>query len=120
MITLLKSLLYQKKKIQLELPIKVSEEDFDRFIYNWNIENPVDRWYRQKYGIKFNSPEHRILSFIDMAFEWREDNIYTKALKEKEDIYVRGDFIKEQVFKIEDLPSDEQLKNFDFSKFDDR
>jgi hypothetical protein len=119
MIKSLKDFLYRKKKIQVELPVKVSEEDFDNFIYNWNVDNSIDRWYRQKYGIKFNSPEHRVLSFIDMAFEWREDKIYEKALKEEMNKYTRGDYLKKQEFKNEDLPSDEDLMNLDFSKFDD-
>jgi hypothetical protein len=119
MISYLKKLFGKKKQIQLEFPCKVSEEDFDKFIYNWNIENSVDRWYRQKYGIKFNSPEHRVLSFIDMAFEWREDQIYKQAIEESKDPYKRGDYIKKQKVNKADLPSDEELMTLDFSKFDD-
>ena len=118
MIIHLKNFLYRKKKIQLDFSIKVSEEDFDKFIYNWNIENSVDRWYRQKYGIKFNSPEHRVLSFIDMAFEWRENKLYESALEEKESTYKLADYLKIQEIKQEDLPSDEELMKLDFSKFD--
>jgi len=116
---LIKLLFKRKKKVCREFDVKVSERDFDNFIYKWNVENSIDRWYRQKYGIKFNSPEHRVLSFIDMAFEWREDRVYEKAFDESQEKYVSGDFIKKQEFKPEDLPSDEVLKTLDFSKFDD-
>lgn len=119
MIRCLKNFLHKKEEIQLEIPVKVSEEDFDNFIYNWNVENSIDRWYRQKYGIKFNSPEHRVLSFIDMAFEWREDKIYEGLIEEEKNKYTKGNYLKKQEVKPEDIPSDEDLMNLDFSKFDE-
>jgi len=118
MTSLLKKYFSREKKTQLDLPFEVSEKDFDNFVYKWNIENPIDRWYRQKYGIRFNSPEHRVLSFIDMLFEWKEDQLYNSAIQDDNE-YKKGDYLRKQEVKQEDLPSDEELMTLDFSQFDD-
>jgi|LSQX01.1.fsa_nt_gb hypothetical protein len=56
---------------------------FESFILEWNIENPVDRWWRSKHGVAFNSSLHRGISFIDMYMEYYEDSLYEKATKQK-------------------------------------
>ena len=69
-------------------------KNFESFILKWNIENPVDRWWRSKHGIAFNSSLHREISFIDMYMEYYEEMLYEKALKQTkkrgEDPYVPG------------------------------
>lgn len=120
MINFLHKIFKSKKPNLIIVDYQVSEEDFEKFIYNWNIDNPVDRWYRQKYGIKFNSPEHRVLSFIDMAFEYREDEIYKEALEKDKTQYKNGDYLKKQEFDPRNLPSDEILMGLDLSNFDDK
>jgi hypothetical protein len=50
----------------------------DRFIYQWNMNNPIDRWFRKRYKISFNSPQHRVISVYDQAMEYREDLIFNK------------------------------------------
>lgn len=42
----------------------------------WNNKFPVDKWYRDKHKIPFNSEQHKNLSFIDMYFEYYEYIIY--------------------------------------------
>jgi hypothetical protein len=60
------------------------------FLLNWNQKFPLDRWYRKKYNISFNSIQHRSVSYIDIFYEWLEDELvqhYTnKAEKENEKI----------------------------------
>ena len=93
-------------------------KDLEEFIYNWNIQNPIDRYYRQKYNLRYNSLEHRASCLIDMALEYVEDQLF----KYQESDYVpgKGEFLKEQ--KIE-LPSDDQMMEIfekqDLSYLDD-
>lgn len=56
-------------------------EEIDNFILEWNIKYPVDRWWRKKHNIPFNSSAHRECSFVDMFFEFREDKMYEEAYK---------------------------------------
>lgn len=42
----------------------------------WNNTYPLDRWYRQKHKIAFNSPEHRRVNPIDIYREWLEDHLF--------------------------------------------
>jgi hypothetical protein len=101
LITFVKSIFVKKKK-RVDVKYKISLDDFERFVYEWNNTNPIDRYYREKYGIRFNSPDHRVLNFIDMAFEYYEDCIYSISKKE----YTPGDYLKEQPII---LPSNEDL-----------
>lgn len=43
-----------------------------------------DRFYRQKYNIAFNSPQHRALSPIDMFIDIMEDRLIEKHFKDKD------------------------------------
>lgn len=60
------------------------------FIYKWNINYPIDRWWRDKYRIAFNSPAHRDMCFIDMRLEFEEDQIY-KELNNRKQEYTPGE-----------------------------
>lgn len=92
----------------------VDVKDFESFILEWNIENPVDRWWRSKHGIAFNSASHREVSFIDMYMEFYEDQLYRKvsesAEKKKKDPYIPGshDFLY-----MPDLPTTISEEEFD-------
>lgn len=56
------------------------------FIIQWDNTWRYDYWYRSKYNIAFNSPEHRELSPIDMKIQFEEDRVFNKEnLKYKED-----------------------------------
>lgn len=58
-------------------PTKKTFKDTTRdYIISWTSSSPVDRWWRQKYHIAFNSPEHRAVSFEDQLFEYLEDEMY--------------------------------------------
>ena len=96
-----------------------SYKDLEKFIYNWNIQSPLDRYYRQKYNLRYNSLEHRASCLIDMALEYVEDMLF----KYEEQDYKpgTGNFLKEQ--KVE-LPSDDQMVEMfekqDLSYLDDK
>lgn len=44
----------------------------EKDVIRWNTLFPLDSWYRRRYNLRFNSPEHREVSQIDVYFEWIE------------------------------------------------
>lgn len=121
MFVLFKRLFNVKKKIN---KIKVEPKpptivDLEKFIYYWNTQSPIDRYYRQKYNLRFNSPEHRALCLIDMAIEYYEDKLF--EYKENDYKPGKGEFLKE---RKQELPTDDQLiemfSNQDLSFLDDK
>lgn len=66
----------------------VESSDIEKFIYNWNVRFPLDRWWRQKYNVPFGSPKHRESCFIDQLIEFKEDKLFNKLrqqnIKDKE------------------------------------
>ena len=86
------------------------------FLTEWNSEFPLDRWWRTKYNIPFNSETHRSISPQDMLLDFMEDSFYKKVLKQlseesdEENLYIPGEksFLKpqkasEEEFDILDL-----------------
>jgi hypothetical protein len=120
---------FLKKKKRFRKPLDIQKEirseDLKDFIYRWNYENPMDRIYREKHNIKFNSESHRVLNFIDMALELYEDNMYQELIEEsstKQYIPNTGNFMQ-SVDETKDMSNEEFLKefeDFDFSKYDDK
>ena len=51
------------------------------FIISWNNLYPLDRWWRKKYNIPFNSPKHRAVSYIDIYYEWLEDHMFEEFIE---------------------------------------
>lgn len=49
-------------------------------IIQWDNEHPLDREYRKKHNIAFNSPQHRELCQLDIYMEWLEDQLYNDAM----------------------------------------
>lgn len=49
-------------------------EQVESLIIWWNTEFPLDRAYRKKYNIAFNSVEHQNTNQIDVLFEQMENN----------------------------------------------
>ena len=79
---------------------------------------PLDRWWRQKHGVAFNSEKHRNVSQIDIFFEFWEDKLYRKASKqslidkENQKLYEQGVWLKEQqISKEEEDSLFEKLKD---------
>lgn len=70
--------------------------NLDKDIISWNNAWPLDRWYRQKYNISFNSPQHQEINQIDIFFEWREEMLFKKhendlkKRSENEKLYKEG------------------------------
>lgn len=91
------------------------------FIKEWNRRIPIDKWFRDRYKIPFNSKSHRELSFIDMYIEYIEfihfDYLVKKKEKQKEEYtYQRGkgNFMK----GLNDKDWDDIFENLDLDNFD--
>ncbi|MDZ4227703.1 MAG: hypothetical protein U1E54_00495 [Candidatus Levybacteria bacterium] len=70
----------------------------------------------------FNSPEHRVVSFLDIYIEWQENQlvIETKNKDIKQATYKPGDFLEE---RKEEISIEDEIKAFEemnFSKYDDK
>lgn len=64
----------------------MTNKDVRSFVISWSSRFPVDRWWRKKYNIAFNSPSHRESNFIDQIIEYQEDKLYAE-LNEKTEEY---------------------------------
>lgn len=105
----------------LSLP---SIHEVKTFVLEWNINFPIDRWWRKKHNVAFNSPMHREVSFLDMRFEWEEDKLYDKLYEPENDYKINsGNYMKKE--KESDMPEDLKRETFkkefletDLSQFD--
>lgn len=98
------------------------KSDIDNFIYKWNAAYPIDRWWRERHKIAFNSPEHRVVSFLDIYIEWREEQLYNREQEHsyRNSQYKKGDWLVEHT---ESISIEEEIKAFeemDLSSFDDK
>lgn len=108
----------------IQQPIQI--QDLKDFVIDWNTNFPIDRWWRKKYKIAFNSPEHREVSFLDMRIEWEEDILFEKIRKDDKYTLNSGDFMKDDRSMKDDKPETElqnefeqEFKNMDLSQFDE-
>ena len=86
----------------------VDEKYVAEFCLLWNIRYPIDRWYREKHKLAFNSPEHRSVSLWDMRFEYEEDKLFREKKTER---YVpnAGDWMRADGAQGEELSDAEKL-----------
>lgn len=103
----------QKSKSQITI------DALKAFVITWNNKFPFDKLFRKKYGIPFNSEQHRQLSQIDVYMEILEDklieNHFIKQQKQKElfDSYKEtGEFL----IDLDDKWSEEEKEDV-FDKF---
>ncbi len=53
------------------------------FIVTWNNNFPLDRVYRRKYNIPFNSQQHKNLCQIDVLLDLLEDDLFKDYYQEQ-------------------------------------
>lgn len=61
-------------------------DQLKNFMNWWNINFPIDRWWRNKHKVSFNSSVHREVSFLDQYLEYIEDKMYEKIIEKHERI----------------------------------
>lgn len=77
-------------------------KDYKSTIIEWNNKFPLDKWFREKYKIPFNSSKHREVNQIDVYFEWVEDFLFKKysedniRQKTEEEDFKKGIIVKER------------------------
>ena len=98
-------------------------DQIEAYVVRLNIDSPIDRWWRKKHNVAFNSAEHRAISIVDQYAERYEDYLYDnahKTLKKRRDdpyIYGENDFVYHREASEEDnLMSDDE---FDSISLDD-
>ena len=94
----------------------MNSKDIAEFAANWNINYPIDRWWRQKHNIAFGSEEHLKSSPIFMRIEFEEDFLLKKELNKSKgttETYKSGDWLTEHEPNQEDIAH--FLKNVKFS-----
>jgi len=57
----------------------------EELVRGWNSDWKFDYIYRHKYKLPFNSPEHRVLSPIDVKFDFLEE----KLMERERDQYIK-------------------------------
>ena len=79
-------------------------------IINWSINFPIDRIWRKKYNIPFNSSIHREVSFIDQLIDIEEDKFFEELYSSIDYIPNIGDWLKIPDISKENL--EDSIKNF--------
>lgn len=80
-------------------------ENIQELVENWNRAVPIDKWYRKKYNISFNSPTHRAINIIDIFFEFWEFVSIQNKKEDKQEPYIKGEgnFMKEVIYSKKDI-----------------
>lgn len=81
----------------------MQENEYRKFITDWNVKYPLDRWWRVKYNIPFNSSNHREVQISDIRIQYEEDRLFNEILSPQEDrkyIPGMGDFLIKRESKI--------------------
>jgi hypothetical protein len=92
-----------------------------QFVLLWNNRYPLDRWFRKRYSVTFNSQEHRKSNLLDVYFEFLEESVFEKSnknlsiQKQKEDKYKKNGWLQERSVKFEEI----NLNDQDLSLFDE-
>ena len=77
-------------------------------IVRWNNRFPLDRWWRKKYSLAYNSQLHQEISQLDIFFEWFEDEIFKdyehnqELFKEKEEKLKNGELLTSRSVESEE------------------
>lgn len=88
----------------------MTQDDVRSYVVNWNTRFPLDRWWRKKYNITFNSPVHRESCFLDQLFEWEEEQLFEELYNEDPFTPNSGNWIKQQKITEENLA--DQIASF--------
>lgn len=72
----------------------MNRESIKSSIIEWNNRFPIDRWWRKKYNIAFNSSTHRESSFLDQLLDYEEDKLFEEFFNKEKYVPNSGDWIK--------------------------
>ena len=87
-------------------------------VVKWNNSWKYDYWFRQKYGISFNSEEHRESNQIDIVFEYMENYLSNQALERYKDNEVKKEELKKNGQWIRESEGNKEKIEKAFDKID--
>ena len=91
-----------------------------KIIVRWNNDNPLDKNFREKYKIAFNSPQHREINQLDVLLEYIEDQVFDEykehqVIKKKQ--YQEGKWLEEK--QLTDQETEDLFSKIDISSIKD-
>ena len=93
-----------------------------QWVIRYNNRFPLDRWWREKHNIPFNSSNHREITPVDVKFEYEEDRLFKelaerreKEDKRKEDLKNNG-WINVQEESLSEDEDNELFEKIDIDK----
>lgn len=93
--------------------------DLPSFILEWSIKYPIDRIWRNKYNIPFNSKSHQDVFIIDMLVDISQDHLY-RSIKDIERVRPYspgvGNYLKKA--KVEKITQEEIEDAFESIEID--
>jgi hypothetical protein len=95
----------------------MSQNTFKPLIIEWNNSFPLDKWFRKKYNLPFNSEAHRQSNPIDIYFEYQEDKMFDEyderivTQRQAATEYAKGNWIKPR--KSEEQATIDAFDNID-------
>lgn len=93
--------------------------DWKKLLIEWNSRFPLDREFRKKNNIVFNSEEHRKINQLDLYLQSLEDSLYAEFIKKAKRSLENEQLVKKGVYFREDLTTDDDSDLFDKIKIGD-
>lgn len=100
--------------------------DLSFFIINWSNKYPIDKVWREKHGVAFNSKKHRKLKIIDLLIDIGQQvalgQLLQSPLVEGEYVGGRGKYFKKKTVQVITQKEIEQsfdkidIENLEFDK----
>lgn len=90
------------------------------FIIRWNNEYPLDKAFREKYKIPFNSPQHREINQMDILYEFYEDSLIKESIENQEERNEKQKLFEKGVWLNENISSslnEDRFDDIDISAF---
>lgn len=101
----------------------IAVKDLRSFLFEWNNTFVLDKLYRSKNNIRFNSLEHRNTCQIDIYLEYLEDEIFsehTKQIIDKERMdseYKKGIWLQDRL--VDNTELTKLFDNLDIENIED-
>lgn len=107
------SKIFKRPKETRRIVVNVIDDNYIKdFILEWNLKYPIDRWWREKHSIAFNSPVHRAVSLIDMRIEFEEERMFRKMRSIQDYTPNTGDWFKGDIDDDELLTEEERIAKY--------
>lgn len=89
------------------------------FVKWWNVNFPLDRWYRKKHKITWGSERHREVTLLSIYFEYEEERLFKEVgenlNKESTHKYAPGDWFNSEGQQITEESTEDLFDKIDLS-----